>query len=112
VSGAEVTKLKAKQRMLDDIRSGRAAYKILVMQAGDRLSRRDGDEAFGELKTIAKAGIALWFYADGTCFDYGTFELNTMAFLRAEVAAEFRRAISRKTSEAMITTELSSSFVR
>jgi len=99
VSGAETTKLAAKQRLLANL----SAFHILVMQAPDRLSRRDGVEAFGELKSIAAAGVQIFFYADGTRFDpANTLTANVTGFLRAEFAAEFRRAIAQKTSEAMI----------
>ena len=82
------------------IKSG-PPFNVLLMQAPDRLSRRDGDEAFGELKAIARAGVGIWFYADGTRFEFGTFATNTLGFLRSEFAAEFRRAIATKTAEAM-----------
>ena len=83
VSGAETAKLREKQRMLALIRSGSAPFEILVTQSNDRLSRRDGDDALRELKDIDRAGIEIWFYADGQRFEYGTFETNTMGFLRA-----------------------------
>jgi hypothetical protein len=63
ISGAEVaTKLRAKQRMLAVIQSGAAPFQVIVMQSNDRLSRRDGDEALHELKSITRAGIAVFFY--------------------------------------------------
>lgn len=101
ISGAETTRLRAKQRLLDTIHSGRAPFSVLVMQSNDRLSRRDGDEAFAELKAIARAGVAVWFYSDRTRFEFGTFAANTIGFIRAEVAAEFRRIGAAKTTEAM-----------
>ena len=101
VSGAETNKLHAKQTLLDLIRSGNAPFQVLVIQSNDRLSRRDGDEAFAEMKMIARAGISIWFYDDGTRFEYGTLATNTLGFMRAEFAAEFRRAIAVKTAEAM-----------
>ena len=57
VSGAEVRKLRGKQRLLDLIRSGGAPFQVLIMQKSDRLSRRDGAEALVELKSIAKTGV-------------------------------------------------------
>ena len=101
ISGAaSLSALRAKARLLDVIKSG-LPFDVLVMQAPDRLSRRDGDEAFGELKAIARAGVGIWFYADGTRFEFGTFATNTLGFLRSEFAAEYRRAIATKTAEAM-----------
>jgi DNA invertase Pin-like site-specific DNA recombinase len=100
ISGAESRRLLAKQRLLDLARSGRCPFGVVVMQAQDRLSRRDGDEAFGELKTLAKQ-CEVWFYADGRRFEHGTFASNTLGLLHGQVAAEFRRSIAAKTFEAM-----------
>ena len=44
----------------------------------------------------------IYFYADGTKFDAAnTLSANVTGFLKAEFAAESRRAITQKTSEAM-----------
>jgi DNA invertase Pin-like site-specific DNA recombinase len=57
VSGAaDIKALRAKQRMLGVIAAG-APFHVLVMQSNDRLSRRDADESFAELKQIANAGV-------------------------------------------------------
>jgi site-specific DNA recombinase len=101
ISGAERKKLLAKERLLQQLAGGRAPFQVLVMQANDRLSRRDGDEAIGELKMIARAGVDVWFYADGSRFEWGTLEANTRAFFRAEFAAEERRKASERTREAL-----------
>ena len=102
VSGAETTRLHDKRRMLDLVhRKSGPPFDVLVMQSNDRLSRRDGDEAFGELKAIAKAGVEVWFYADRQQFAWGTFETNVTGFLKGEFAAQFRRAIAEKTYETM-----------
>jgi site-specific DNA recombinase len=101
VSGAESDKLLAKQRLLEVIHSRRAPFQVLVMQSSDRLSRRDGAEAFVELKSIAKAGVEIWFYAKGERFTYGDFRSNVSGYLQAEFAAEYRRAVAEKTYEAM-----------
>jgi hypothetical protein len=74
---------------------------VLIVQAADRLPRRDGHEALTELTTIAKAHVAVWFYSDGSQFEYGTFQANVVGFMRAEFGAEFRRSIASKTAEAM-----------
>ena len=55
------------------------------MRDASRLSRRDGDEAFGELKAIAKAGVAVWFYQGATTFSFGSFSDNVVGFVRAEI---------------------------
>jgi DNA invertase Pin-like site-specific DNA recombinase len=102
ISGASaLTQLRAKARMLAAITATTPPpFEVLIYQAPDRLSRRDGDEAFTELKTLAKAGVQVWFYADGSKFEYRSFATNTLGFLRAEFAAEYRRAIRQKTTEA------------
>ena len=56
VSGAETKKLVSRQRLLDVIRAG-SPFQALVMRDASRFSRRDGDEAFGELKRLAQAGV-------------------------------------------------------
>ena len=43
-------------------------FHVLIMRDASRFSRRDGDEAFGELKRLAQAGVEIWFYQDGTPF--------------------------------------------
>ena len=68
VSGAETRKLLDRQRLLDAIRTG-PPFQVLVMRDASRFSRRDGDEAFSELKAITKAGVEVWFYQDGTRFE-------------------------------------------
>src|SRR6185369_10628560 len=94
ISGAETIKLVAKQRMLS------TSFDVLVMQAPDRLSRRDGAEALMELRALSRRA-EIWFYSDGTRFESGTLAANVTGYLKSEFAAEFRRAITTKTSEAM-----------
>lgn len=100
VSGADTRKLVNRQRLLDAIRTG-PPFRVLIMRDASRFSRRDGDEAFGELKAIANAGVQIWFYQDGQPFKFGTFGDNIAGYVNAEMNAEFRRAISRWTTEAM-----------
>jgi len=71
------------------------------MRDASRFSRRDGDEAFGELKRLAQLGVEVWFYQDGTQFKFGSFADNISGFVRAEMNAEFRRQIGTWTFEAM-----------
>lgn len=101
VSGAETKKLLEKQRLLDTIKNG-PPFNVLIMQAQDRFSRRGGAEAHIELKAIARAGVSIWFYADKSQFEHGTFSSETLGFLKGEFAAEFRRNIAAKTHEAML----------
>jgi DNA invertase Pin-like site-specific DNA recombinase len=49
--------------------------------------------------TFAVAGVQVWFYADGSQFQFGDFASNTLSFLKAEFAAEYRRSIRQKTTE-------------
>ena len=102
ISGAETKKLVNRQRLLDALDHGRPAFQVLVMRDASRFSRRDGDEAFGELKRIAQAGVEIWFYQDGTRFSFGTFGDNVVGFVRAEMNAEYRRQIAKWTREAML----------
>lgn len=102
VSGAETKRLHDRRRLLDMIESGDAPFTTLIMRDQSRFSRRDGDEAFAELKAIAKRGIRILFYGDGTEFEYGTFASNITGMVRAEVNAEYRRSIATWTTEAML----------
>jgi DNA invertase Pin-like site-specific DNA recombinase len=96
VSGAaSLTALRAKARLLDVIKA-RPPFAVLIVQAPDRLSRRDDHEALPNTQ-IDKAGVTVWFYADGTRFECGTFASNTLGFLRSEFAAEYRRSVAAKT---------------
>src|SRR5688572_19159190 len=55
-SGAETRKLVQRQRLLDAIALNPPPFQVLILRDASRFSRRDGDEAFGELKQIAKRG--------------------------------------------------------
>src|SRR5262249_43973430 len=101
VSGAETRRLIDRQRLLNAIHTG-PPFQVLVMRDASRFSRRDGDEAFRELKAIAKAGGQVWFYQDGTCFEYGTLSANITGYVRAEMNAEYRRQIAKWTYDAML----------
>lgn len=100
VSGADTRKLHARQRLLDVIEAG-PPFQVLIMRERSRFSRRDGDESFAELKRIARAGVAIWFYQDGAPFTFGTFGENISSFVQAEGAAEYRRQIAAWTYTAM-----------
>jgi site-specific DNA recombinase len=102
ISGAEIKRLRDRRQLLDMIESGEPPFSLLIMRDSSRFSRRDGDEAFAELKAIAKSGIEIHFYGDGTQFAFGTFATNITGLVRAEVNAEFRRSIATWTSEAML----------
>src|SRR5215203_3134797 len=93
VSGAETKRLRERQRMLDA--ATRGDFDVVIMQAQDRFSRRDGDEAFAELKALAKH-VQVWFYGDSTRFQFGDFASNVLGFFKGEFAAEYRRAIAAK----------------
>jgi DNA invertase Pin-like site-specific DNA recombinase len=84
--------------MLDVIRVG-APFQVLIMRDSSRLSRRDGDEAFGELKAIARAGVDIWFYGDSSKFEYGDMGSNVIGLVRAEMNAEWRRQIAKWTRD-------------
>lgn len=100
VSGADTRRLRQRQRMMDLVQ-GACPFAVIVMQAQDRFSRRGGAEALLELQALASR-VEVWCYADRKRFEHGTFEANTLGFLQGEFNAEFRRAIARKTKEAML----------
>ena len=99
VSGAETKRLRERTRMI--AAASNREFDAVIMQAQDRFSRRDGHEAVGELQQLSKH-VEVWFYADSQRFESGTFATNTLGFLKAEFAAEYRRAIAAKTTEAML----------
>ena len=101
VSGAETRKLVNRQRLLDTIRTG-PPFQVLILRDASRFNRRDGDEAFSELKAIDRAGVKVWYYSDGQQFTYGDLGSNVVGFVRAEMNAEFRRQIAKWTREAMV----------
>jgi Resolvase, N terminal domain len=94
VGGAETKKLVQRARLLA-VMGDRPPFSQLIVRDSSRFSRRDGHEAFGELKRIAQSGVEIWFYQDGTRFQYGTLSDNVVGFVRAEMNAEFRRQIGR-----------------
>src|SRR5262245_13776227 len=104
ISGAEIRKLVNRQRLLDALNGGggRPPFHVLIMRDDSRFSRRDGEEAFAELKRIAQVGVEIWFYAEGKRFTFGTFGDNVVGFVRAEMNAEYRRQVARWTKEAMV----------
>jgi DNA invertase Pin-like site-specific DNA recombinase len=79
-----------------------ASFSSASMRNASRFSRRDGDEAFGELKKIAQAGVQIWFYQDGSAFEFGTFASNITGLVKAEMNAEYRRQIATWTAEALL----------
>jgi site-specific DNA recombinase len=100
VLGADIRRLKARQQLLDVIARG-APFQILIVREQSRFWRRDGDETFGELKAIARAGVDVWFYRDRSRFSFGTFGDNILGFVKAEAAADYRRQIAGWTYDAM-----------
>jgi site-specific DNA recombinase len=102
ISGAETRKLVNRQRLLDALDGDRPPFQLLIMRDASRFSRRDGDEAFGELKRLAQRGIEIHFYEDASRFAFGTLGDNVVGFMRAEMNAEYRRQIARFTKEAMV----------
>jgi hypothetical protein len=88
VSGAaSLRSLKAKARMLDAVHTTPRPFDVLVLQSQDRLSRRDGYLALGELVAIARAGVEIWWYADRAKFEHGDFEKNLLAFFKTDAVA-------------------------
>jgi DNA invertase Pin-like site-specific DNA recombinase len=67
ISGSAVQKLRGRQRLLDII-GARPPFQVLILRDAWRFSRCDGDAAFAELKAIARAVVAIWYYSDGQQF--------------------------------------------
>jgi hypothetical protein len=78
---SSLARLRAKARLLSAImRSEKPPFDVLIMQAPDRFSGRDGDGSFAELKAISKRSVQVWLYSDGTCFRYGTFDRTSPVY--------------------------------
>jgi DNA invertase Pin-like site-specific DNA recombinase len=101
ISGAEPARLVNRQRLLASLATPQRPH-VVLMRDSSRFSRSDGDEAFGELKRIAQAGVEVWFYQEDRPFRHGTFGDNVVGFVRAEMNAEYRRQISRDVTNAMV----------
>lgn len=101
VSGADTKRLVNRLRLLAAIQAG-PPFGAVILRDASRFSRRDGDEAFGELKRITRAGVEVWFTQDGQRFTYGDFGSNVVGFVKAEMNAEYRRQIARWTYDAML----------
>ena len=101
VSGGDLRKLRGRQRLLDIIQAG-APFQVLIVREQSRFSRRDGDEAIGELKQIVRAGVQVWFYKDRQRFSFGSFGENVVGYVKAEAAADYRRQIAGWTYDAMV----------
>ena len=78
---------------------GRLPFQVLMRTR--RASRRDGDEAFGELKRIAQAGIAIWFYPDATPFVRHVRRQRRRVCARGDERRVWRQ-IAKWTHEAMV----------
>jgi site-specific DNA recombinase len=106
VKGAEVKKQIGRQRLLDIIHKRHHTrpelpFQALIIRDESRFSRRDGDESFGELKQIVRAGVQVWFYQTGQPFAFGDFSSNIIGMVKAETAAEYRRQCGRLVNEAL-----------
>jgi DNA invertase Pin-like site-specific DNA recombinase len=99
ISGAESDKRPGYMRLLRDLKP-KPKYQVLVMSEESRLGRQ-GIDTLVALKQIIKAGVRVFFYLEDREAALGSFSDNTMAFLRAEVAAEARREAARRTYDAM-----------
>lgn len=101
VSGGELRRRRSHRRLIEVIFSGRAPFSVLLIRDKSRLSRRDGEESFGELKRIARAGVEIWQCLKREKFSYGTFGENVVGMVEGEMNAEYRRMISALIRPAM-----------
>jgi len=73
VSGANVKRLRGRQRLLDTIHDG-APFGVLVVRDESRFTRRPGLRAMLEMIDVAEAGVDLWWYQTGQKFEHGSME--------------------------------------
>jgi site-specific DNA recombinase len=99
ISGAEFAGRPGFVRLMNALKP-RAPFQVLVMSEESRLGR-ESTETTHALKRILSAGVRVFVYLDDREVELGTFAQNTMAFLRAEFAAEEHRKASQRTYDGL-----------
>lgn len=100
ISGAEFEKRPGFVRLMNALKP-RAPFDALVMSEESRLGREAIETSY-HMKQLVQAGVRVFFYLDDREQILGSMSDNTMAFLRAEFAAEERRKASQRTHDALL----------
>ena len=98
VSGALFESREEFQRMLRDAEVG--VFQALVLFDLDRFGRH-AHKTMVALNQLADVGVAVWDYSKDKAIDLDTFEGETMVFLNARFAQQFRDQIRKHTRSAM-----------
>ncbi len=94
ISGAEISKLKARARMVADADAGK--FSILVVSGQKSLGRGEIIETCTTIKTIADAGVRIFEYLTGTGISVEDEIAQVMTMLRGFASASERRQASRR----------------
>ena len=101
ISGAEWgVRRPGLSRMMDSL-NPRPRFQVLIMSEESRLGR-ESTRTMNALSEILRAGVRVFFYLEDRELQLGSFQDNTMAFLRAEFASEERRKAAQRTHDALL----------
>jgi DNA invertase Pin-like site-specific DNA recombinase len=100
ISGAEISKLKARARMVADADAGK--FSILVVCEQKSLGRGEIIETCTTIKTIADAGVRIFEYLTGTGISVEDEIAQVMTMLRGFASASERRQASRRVYDASV----------
>jgi site-specific DNA recombinase len=98
VSGALFANRAEFSRLMRDAAAG--AFGAVVFFDIDRFGR-DGRKTMEALNTLADLGVEAWDYSTGQQVDLNSFEGETLTFLKARFAQQYREQVRKHTREAM-----------
>jgi site-specific DNA recombinase len=98
VSGALFAQRAEFQRLMRDATAG--AFQALVFFDLDRFGR-DAAKTMSALNTLTDLGVEVWDYSTGRAVDMESFEGETLTFLKARFAQQYREQVRKHTREAL-----------
>ena len=96
VSGALFANRAEFQRMMRDAAAG--AFEAIVFFDIDRFGR-NARQTMDALNTLADLGISIWDYSTGQALDLNSFEGETMTFMKARFAQQYRDQVRKHTRD-------------
>jgi site-specific DNA recombinase len=96
VSGALFANRAEFQRMMQDAEAG--AFEAVVFYDLDRFGR-NARHTMDALNTLADLGISIWDYSTGQALDLNSFEGETMTFMKARFAQQYRDQVRKHTRD-------------
>jgi DNA invertase Pin-like site-specific DNA recombinase len=98
VSGALFMGREHFQRMMRDAEAG--AFEAVVMYDLDRFGR-NARHTMDALNRLADLGVSIWDYSTGQALDLDSFEGETMTFMKARFAQQYRDQVRKHTATTM-----------